>query len=472
MQIRHGEEVKDLRQETRQSISYFVTGLYLLPLLTLLFLLRDVATAWQLVVAGGLLAFGMMIGLLRPFLLDCPGLDQFSLFCVISAMRSLLIGEAVIDLLPQVSKSVQSSFAFAINLTWVIVILSFVAAIYQPPALQSVGNRFRATLMILLVVVGSGLFVLSQPGLVIMSLAMLLIQLFSLAIVFFAALRGETDAWPMLGSLVALAITEVFEVIDPEGGHAIYQPGLDVGIMFVVLIVMAFILSERGVRTSLQRKEDTLRLQEANKLREKIHTTEMAFLQAQIKPHFLYNALGAISNVCEKDGRKASQLIDDLAVYLRNSLEFNNPQRLSTIDAELEFVNTYIHIEQARFGSRVRIRYTIDVPPETALPVLVLQPLVENAVRHGISKQVAGGTIHLSARPVEDGVRYCIDDDGGGMTAQQIEKVFNLDQPSSSVGLRNIHYRLTKLYGSGLTITSELGRGTHVEFTIPQEVNP
>ncbi len=191
-------------------------------------------------------------------------------------------------------------------------------------------------------------------------------------------------------------------------------------------------------------------------------------MRVRIRPHFLYNALGAISNLCQKDDLRASHLLDDLAVYMRNCLAEYNPDSLITLDADLDFVHAYLHIEQARFGQRIQVLYTIDAWPESLLPVLVLQPLVENAVRHGIARRPAGGLIRVQAAVVPGGVLYQVQDNGVGMMPDQIDTVFQPDLPAGGGTLRYIHARLLQLTGKGLTIDSQPGQGTHVEFMVPE----
>ena len=195
----------------------------------------------------------------------------------------------------------------------------------------------------------------------------------------------------------------------------------------------------------------------------------MSFLQAQIKPHFLYNALSAIANVCEKDGKQAGKLIIDLAIYLRGSLEFNNLDKMTTIEKELDFVDTYFHIEQARFGQKIQLQKEIDIPLDAQIPVLILQPLVENAVRHGISKRPEGGTVTVRMTQKDKTVDIEIEDNGVGISNEKVKTLLSESNTAKGVGLINIHSRLFKLYGSGLSISSEMGR-TYVRLSIPEVV--
>ena len=157
-----------------------------------------------------------------------------------------------------------------------------------------------------------------------------------------------------------------------------------------------------------------------------------------------------------------------MAEYLRGSLEFNNLDKTVTIEKELGFVDTYFHIEQARFGEKIQLRKEIEISPEVRIPVLILQPLVENAVRHGISKKTGGGTVTVRMEQRADHYMIEIADDGVGMNQDKLESILNETEKSQGVGIINIHRRLIKLYGRGLEISSEPGN-TSVKLLIPME---
>ncbi|MEX1308541.1 MAG: histidine kinase [Eubacteriales bacterium] len=199
--------------------------------------------------------------------------------------------------------------------------------------------------------------------------------------------------------------------------------------------------------------------------------SELAFLQAQIKPHFLYNALSAIEDVCYKDSKRAGELITDLTLYLQNSFEFGNLERFVTLKKELQFINNYIHIQKERFGDRMNYEEHIDIPLSTRIPILVLEPLVENAVHHGISKKVGDGTVRLTAQYIQDGIRYQIEDNGVGMDEKFMVHLFDENAERKGVGLKNIQKRLRSLYRDSisLNIESETNVGTRVWFVLPMK---
>jgi len=237
---------------------------------------------------------------------------------------------------------------------------------------------------------------------------------------------------------------------------------------FAVIIGMAFVQARQQANNYKKLILYNEKLVEEDRLKDKIMETEMSFLQAQIKPHFLYNALNAIANICEKDGKIAGRLILDLAIYLRGSLEFNHLDKMATIEKELEFIDTYFHIEQARFGQKIQLIKEIQVSSEYRLPVLIIQPLVENAVRHGISKKQVGGKVIVRLIQVKDGIEIEIKDDGIGIEEEKLKLLLNEKTKDQGVGLLNIHNRLLRLYGRGLDISSEVGIGTCVRLIIPE----
>ncbi|OJU12226.1 MAG: hypothetical protein BGN88_14150, partial [Clostridiales bacterium 43-6] len=132
--------------------------------------------------------------------------------------------------------------------------------------------------------------------------------------------------------------------------------------------------------------------------------SEMAFLQAQIKPHFLYNTLNTIMNLCYKDGETAGRLLGRLSEYLQKSFDIENTTDKVTLERELELTKAYTEIEQARFGNRLYVVYDVyqSLMYKTILP-LTIQPIVENAIRHGVLAKEEGGTVQISVYPKEEG---------------------------------------------------------------------
>ncbi len=196
--------------------------------------------------------------------------------------------------------------------------------------------------------------------------------------------------------------------------------------------------------------------------------TEFAFLQSQIKPHFFYNVLNTIVSLCYTDSRKAGKLLAEFSNYLRRSFDIQENLLFTSVENELELVKSYVVIEQARFGDRLTVKYNIDqnlLPCQ--IPPLVIQPLVENAVRHGLMNREEGGHIVVTARREESDMVIEVADDGIGIPADKLAGLLSTKQESGGVGLRNINRRLLNYYGEALNITSQEGQGTLAILRIP-----
>lgn len=198
--------------------------------------------------------------------------------------------------------------------------------------------------------------------------------------------------------------------------------------------------------------------------------TELSFLQAQIKPHFIYNALSVISSLSLTKPAKAKELILDLSDYLRGSFDFESKEGITTLKRELNLVKAYLSIEQARFKERLCVEFEID-DINCTVPLLSVQPLVENAVIHGIMPIISGGKICIVVRHEGEYVKISVIDNGVGIDEEKLQNILSGKIENGSVGIKNIHRRLIKLYGRGLTITRGIENGTKVEFEIPYKGN-
>jgi len=246
----------------------------------------------------------------------------------------------------------------------------------------------------------------------------------------------------------------------------LYPNVVDLGIGSLLPICVAILMIYQAYALTVDYNELQIKRQEAVK---QTAQAKLAFLQAQIKPHFLYNALSAIEDLCCIDGKKASELITDLTFYLRSSFEFNNLNRFTTLSHELEFINNYVHIQEARFGDKISYSYQIHVSMDTTLPILILEPLVENAIQHGIRGKDTLGNVILNVSACENGTLFKVIDDGVGIPSDIVDAIIKDEYHSKGIGLMNINKRLKEMYGDKvcLRIHSEEGNGTEISFTIP-----
>lgn len=198
---------------------------------------------------------------------------------------------------------------------------------------------------------------------------------------------------------------------------------------------------------------------------------EAAYLQAQIKPHFLFNTMNSIMALSRLDVHRMRTLIDAFASYLRISFDFLNTGELVELDHELELVEAYLQIEQERFANRLAVVWEVKPGSAVRIPPLSIQPIVENALRHGLLGRPQGGTLHIRIDRLDSSSSLVeIRDNGKGMDQQAIDQLL---VPSlggqGGVGIVNTNRRLIQLYGQGLTIHSIPGKGTTFSFIIPDQ---
>lgn len=198
-------------------------------------------------------------------------------------------------------------------------------------------------------------------------------------------------------------------------------------------------------------------------LRQMADKAEMRALQSKINPHFLFNALNAISSSIRLNPDTARQLIINLSRYLRCNLELND--ELIDIRKELHQIQDYIAIEQARFGAKLTVIYDIDDDVSVRIPSLLIQPLVENAIVHGIQPCKGKGVVVIAVKDQGDRVKISVKDTGHGINQETIDRVARNEMPGHNIGLLNVHHRVSLLYGEGLHIR-RLEPGTEIAFYI------
>ncbi|MCM3173666.1 ATP-binding protein [Paenibacillus sp. MER 99-2] len=199
---------------------------------------------------------------------------------------------------------------------------------------------------------------------------------------------------------------------------------------------------------------------------------EAAYLQAQIHPHFLFNSLNSLIVLSMVDIDKMFEFGAALTSFLQISFNYLNTGEKVELHHELELVKSYLYIEQERFGERLSVIWNIDLDLKVMLPPLSIQPLVENAVRHGLLSRVAGGTLTLNITLQEQRKEVLIEvhDNGIGMEPQTVTQLLNDSmQDKRGIGIINTNRRLMQLYNKGLSIRSKLGEGTSVSFVIPYD---
>lgn len=229
-------------------------------------------------------------------------------------------------------------------------------------------------------------------------------------------------------------------------------------VLFAIAIVLVWQVIPRNINDARKAKE----LESEQKLiRAQLQENRIAIMISQIQPHFIYNTLGTIQQLCKEDPEQAAKLIQNFSIYLRgNFSELDNtvPIRFTK---ELEHIRCYTEIELIRFPD-MTVHYDIQTE-EFLLPALTVQPLVENAIKHGLMGLEEGGTVTISSYEEQTDYCICVSDDGVGFDAS------GLTDTKKHIGIRNVRERLKAMCGGSLTIESQPGNGTKVLIRIPKE---
>ena len=199
---------------------------------------------------------------------------------------------------------------------------------------------------------------------------------------------------------------------------------------------------------------------------------EISFLQAQIKPHFIYNALSNIIALCYEDGERAAELLSLLSRYLRYIFQSDQSQHMLPLQQELDIIKAYVEIEKLRFGDRLRYESYIDpgiIEEDIMIPALLIQPLIENAIRHGLFNKIGLGTVSLTITEGEDFVRIVVEDDGIGISEDQVYQMMH-GENGKGIGIKNIQKRVACFQKAHFLIDSELEKGTRCTLFLPKEV--
>ena len=234
---------------------------------------------------------------------------------------------------------------------------------------------------------------------------------------------------------IAIILQNVFK------GYAIAYASIIVAIE----VLFVFIGVEKNFQISMQK--------------EKIKDAQISIMLSQIQPHFIYNSLSAISTLITIDPEKAQEALDNFTEYLRRNLSSLTDVKLIPFEDELMHIETYISLEKLRFDDRINVIYDLKTT-DFSVPVLSIQPIVENAIKHGILKKVEGGTLKISTYEAEDSYVIVIEDNGVGFNNDDVKKEEN------HYGIDNIKYRIKNMCNGSLDIKSVINKGTIATITL------
>lgn len=278
----------------------------------------------------------------------------------------------------------------------------------------------------------------------------------------FLAMNALFDGYPWetismtAGTLLIVAVLEWFW--GPEGYFL--QNMLNCTIAAIVGCYLAWRRSREKVYLLIQQERE-------NALRDRELRTQL--MLSQIRPHFLYNVLATIQVLCDSEPEKAEEAIGWLCDVLRGNMDALGSSRMIPFQRELEHLQNYIHLEQLRFGEKLHVEYDLTAT-DFQIPSLTLQPIVENAVKHGVGNKRGGGTITIASREKQNIVVLTVSDDGAGVAAPTLDALPKKNDGRSHVGLHNVRERLQLIAGGSLSFYSTPGGGTIVTVYLPKEV--
>ncbi len=238
----------------------------------------------------------------------------------------------------------------------------------------------------------------------------------------------------------------------------------EINYFFFSVIILSLLFISSYIIYYDYRKQKLYEYQkEINDLKDQINQSNASILLSQIRPHFLYNTLNTIVYLCRSDPKRAEDAIIAFSKYLRANMNSLEKKEVIPFEEELNHIKNYVKIEQLRFGKKLMVIYNIKVI-DFMVPPLSVQPLVENAIKHGITKKADGGKLFLSTNDDDNYVYITIEDTGVGFDVKGILNHYK----SNSIGLHNITQRLKILSNGEIIFESKIGKGTKVKIKIPR----
>lgn len=269
----------------------------------------------------------------------------------------------------------------------------------------------------------------------------------------FLSRRSKSKGIIVLFMAVSALVTDLGQYYDFAEGYAESVAVLDIMVYYFYLAA----IYHSEVQAKLAQSELTL-------MKEKMEAEEIktSLLLGQMKPHFVQNCLVTIRNLCRKDSKAAVEAINHFSRYLRRSMTVMDTTHPILFETEMELVENYLYMEQLRFGSDVKVEMDIRAGGFN-IPALTVEPIVENAVRHGIRGEIGSGTVRISTD--ENGEEYLItvEDNGAGFDTSLLD-----GGSGEHIGLKNVENRLMLMMGGRLEIVSRIGEGTRVTLHIPK----
>ena len=345
----------------------------------------------------------------------------YTTFYIFNNIELLLFFFYVLSYLELLDKTKKTLLIFNLSLFGVFVILDIVNIFTGIFFTSSNGEYIRSKTMIF-----------SQGYQIIMFVITFLFTMFNKKLV---AREKIAFAFYCLLPLVAILLQNQFP------GYAIAY----LSIIIAIEILFFFVNVSKNIKLAEEQRKNK--------------EAQIKIMMSQIQPHFIYNALSSISTLITIDPPNAQEALDNFTEYLRHNLASLTETRLIPFEDELKHIETYVSLEKLRFNERININYDIKATDFYVLP-LSLQPIVENAIKHGILKKMEGGTVSLKTSETESSYIITITDDGVGFDVNNIDV-----QDNRHFGINNIKHRIKNVGNGDIVITSKFNKGTKVEVT-------
>ncbi|MCX7922333.1 MAG: histidine kinase [Clostridia bacterium] len=374
----------------------------------------------------------------------------FACFCVTTIVALDMVGQyMLLKYLPDISLGT-TIFLWYTSANWVL----FFLMLYVNEIFKSRFSKIIVRTYLGIIIASQMLFTFTPSAYYtkfgrVSNITEILGVLFIVIIVAIGIRKEKKDGWLNIASMTVVFATYIHDIlywmnlITSSYGEAIY-----LGLFIFILIQM--IIQAKRIRQFYDRKT----------------VAELNFLHAQIKPHFLYNAINTFISISRYDIERARDLLINFSNYLRRSFDFKDLSKTTPLKNEVELAKAYVRIEKARFEEELEVNFGVCDDLEVKVPILILQPVIENAINHGILPKPEGGRVDVAIKTEGNSIKFSVKDNGVGMKIKKgVEPIKN--EFGKGVGLSNINKRLKRLYGTGLIINSSPGSGTEVIWFIP-----
>lgn len=275
--------------------------------------------------------------------------------------------------------------------------------------------------------------------------------------------RGRENGTKRIAHIAAMVLLAIFIVDVIATLVGAWQGGVLSMVVLLAIVIIAIAIMGRVVPRSIRAVLDAKSIEAEKQAMElKLQESHISIMLSQIQPHFLYNTLNSIYHLCETNPMRAKSMVNSFSEYLRNNLSSLEETGLISFETELSHINTYLDIERVRFEDTLEIEYDIKCV-DFSLPVLTVQPIVENAVKHGTSKKRGGGRVTIATFEDKENYIVKVSDTGCGFDPEMPR-----DDGKRHVGIANVRQRLSNMCNGSLTIESEIGVGTVATIKIPK----